>query len=404
MIYLLLIVSLFEKWSLKYHFSLPFSYDLLLTLSIIVFVIISTVIYDSSLLYKISLLIISILTISCFIFSNSSLYSFIINNIVVLGNIAIAYYTFKQRNNFNAKLFLNVNYFYISLSLILYLISKYIYFNDDILLYINNGHGYKYPFYSSGSFTLTFSEPSFAGTYLVAIYIATITVFSKKQNVLFASMAFFFFVYLSGSKISLTILTILIFFKILNFIFNMRYILKFSLIYYIPATLIISMAISFWTIHPSFIEFLPEGSRDSFYTRFFFIFNRFSYIFDTPLGFVFNFDNPVIFKTINTFTSISNTKEYSLELLSFIQNSLYFVPKDYFSLLMLNFGLFSIIILSIFSFFIFYLINKLNICFNSQLILLTILLFISFSNNLTSISILVLLPIFLRSETKCNAR
>lgn len=402
MIYLLLIVSLFEKWSLKYHFSVPFSYDLLFILSIMTFIIISTMIYNSSLLYKLSLLIISTVTISCFIFSNSSLYSFIINNTLVLGNIAIGYYAFKKRNNFNAKLFLNVNYFYILVSLILYLISKYIYFNYDLLLFINNGHGYKYPFYSSGSFTLTFSEPSFAGTYLVAVYIATITMINKKQNILFASMLFFFLVYLSGSKISLAILAILISLQMINFIFNIRYILKFSLIYYIPATLVISMAISYWSIHPSFIELLPEGSRDSFYTRFFFIFNRFSYIFDTPLGFVFNFDNPVIFKTINTFTSISNTKVYSLELISFIHNSLYFVPKDYFSLLVLNFGLFSIVILLIISFFISYLINKLNICFNSQLILLTILLFISFSNNLTSISILMLLPIFLRSETKCN--
>ncbi len=404
MIYILLLMSLFEKWSIKYHFSFSFSYDLLVTLCLMSLLIIYTFLSSSSIKYRLFILSIVLLTFFCFFLSNGDTYLFAINNLIFLGNISIFYYSFRMRNIIDLLLFLKINYLYIFVCFVLYLISKYIYINDDVLEFINHGNGYKYPFYSSGKFTLTFSEPSFAGTYLVSLFLATLTLIKKNITFIITSFIFIFLVYLSGSKIAFLIQITLTLLYSIYILSNRKLSLLNLLLSFIPIVTISSFIVSIYSIHPSFIELLPEASRDSFYTRFFFIFHRFSYIYDRPFGFVFNMNDPVLVESIKTFTNISITKNYSLELIGFIDKPLYFVPKDYFSFLSFNYGLISILIFVLFQMSLVYLTKKLNVCFNSQLIILGILLFISFSNNLTSISILMLLPLFLKSTVDNNVK
>ncbi|MDE9554967.1 hypothetical protein KKJ06_05815 [Xenorhabdus bovienii] len=399
MLYVAFFLSLFEKWSLKYHFKLNFSYDLLIILIFFFLVIIYTLYADHSKYFKIFITTTALLSIFSFLFSSVDLYNFTINEVIILGGISLTYISYRKRGYFNLDKFIKINMIYIFICFVFYLYIKFICFDDSILYLINSGNGYLYPFYSSGGFSLTFSEPSFAGCYLVTMLaiIYSSERYNKTKNNILITIIFIVLIYLSKSKISLAIGITLILFNLLKNKKNFSAILSIIIISYLPLTILYSLTISIFDIKPVFIEWLPEGSKESFYTRFFFIFTRFSYIFTDIFGFSSNLDVSIIKKTLMDYTS-NIPSEYKDELVGYIKNPLYFVPKDYISFITYNFGIASLIILSIIQYSIYYLMLNNKLKYESNNMILVSFLFLSFSINLTSISILMLLPSFFQDK------
>lgn len=289
---------------------------------------------------------------------------------------------------------------YIFACFVFYLYCKFIYIDYSIFNLINAESGYLYPFYSYGGFTLTFSEPSFAGCYLVTML--SIIYSSKNYNTIgkniIITSIFIILIYLSKSKISLVAGIILVTFNILKNIKILTPILKIIIVFYLPFTILGSLIISIFNIHPTFIELLPGASRESFYSRFFFIFTRFHYITSDIFGFSSALSVSTIKDTIINYTS-NIPMIYKNELIGYIKNPLYFVPKDYISLITYSFGIPSLIIFSIIQYTICHLVINKKLKYESNNMILMLFLFLSFSINLTSVSILMLLPLFFQNES-----
>ncbi|MQC10429.1 hypothetical protein C4513_05895, partial [Morganella morganii] len=132
MIYILFILSLFEKWSVKYDLKLDFSYELAITLILFVFIIVRVVTYDLKSIasfFILSTVVIS--TIVCLI-GKSSFYLFLINQIIITGGISLFIYSYINRKKINHLRFIKINIVIILISLILYLISKYYFISTEL--------------------------------------------------------------------------------------------------------------------------------------------------------------------------------------------------------------------------------------------------------------------------------
>ncbi|MQC11560.1 hypothetical protein C4513_11775 [Morganella morganii] len=165
----------------------------------------------------------------------------------------------------------------------------------------------------------------------------------------------------------------------------------------IPIIIILSLYLDLSNASPDFINGLPNDSKESFYTRFFFIFTRYSYLAHEPFGFLFNFNHPIIIEKINNYIKPYDIT-YLTELNSYKTNMLYLFPKDYISVLTYNYGLFSIPILLSFEIFIIFIIKSFKACYFTKILILNIILLVSVSINLTSISFLMLLPLFFKNK------